>query len=134
MAGDASPYQISGELTLADGSKTPVTGLMNLYTGYEWRADLTIGGESYRQVLAVSEDGARLSGRQFQAEQDSLGGRLSGAKVGAGTAVLGVAPETAAPGQVSAQVVGTGLDGLSIAGASGEATANERVRRHQRSS
>lgn len=125
VAGDASPYEVTGELTLADGSKAPVSGRMNLYTGYEWRANLKIGDTTYRQVLAVSEDGAGLEGRQFVADTDSLGGRLKGAKVGAGTAILGVVPEAAAPGSVTAQVIGTGLDGLSVGGASGSASAND---------
>lgn len=123
--GDGSPYQVSGELTLEDGSSASVSGLMNLYTGYEWRADLTIGDESFRQVLAVSEDGTGLSGRQFLTEQDSLGAPLSGAKVGAGTAILGVTPEAAAPGAITAQIVGTGLDALAVAGVEGSATAND---------
>ena len=124
VAGSASPYEVTGELTLADGSSAPVSGKMNLYTGYEWRANLKIGDETYRQVLAVSEDGTRLEGRQFLASTDSLGGPLSGAKAGAGPVILGVTPEAAAPGSVTAQVIGVGLDGLAIDGAEGTATAN----------
>lgn len=119
VAGDASPYSLSGELTLADGSTAPVGGQMNLYTGYEWRANLSIGGDAYRQVLAVSEDGASLEGRQFLRDDDSLGGRLSAAKVGAGPALLGVVPEAVQGSEAVAQVVGTGLDGLQIAGQNG---------------
>jgi quinohemoprotein amine dehydrogenase len=117
VAGAASPYAVSGSLTLADGTEMPVGGQMNLYTGYEWRANLTIGGESYRQVLAVSEDGTGLAGRQFQTEADTLGGRLTGAKAGAGPVILGTVPEALpAPGG-AVQVVGTGLDGLAAEGA-----------------
>ena len=125
VAGAASPYAVSGSLTLADGTSLPVGGQMNLYTGYEWRANLTIGGESYRQVLAVSEDGAGLAGRQFLTEADSLGGRLTGAKAGAGVAILGTVPEALpAPGG-AVQVVGTGLDGLAAEGADlADASAN----------
>lgn len=124
VAGDASPYTISGSLTLADGTEAPVSGKMNLYTGYEWRANLTIDGNPYRQVLAVSEDGAGLSGRQFEADADSLGGTLTGAKAGGPATILGVTPEAAAPGEASAQVVGVGLDGLTVAGAEGTVSAN----------
>jgi quinohemoprotein amine dehydrogenase len=117
VAGTASPYAVSGSLMLADGTSLPVGGQMNLYTGYEWRANLTIGGESYRQVLAVSEDGAGLEGRQFLTETDSLGGRLTGAKAGAGSVILGTVPEALpAPGG-AVQVVGTGLDALAAEGA-----------------
>lgn len=119
VSGDASPYAITGTMTLADGSSIDVGGQMNLYTGFEWRANLTIGGTAYRQVLAMSEDGSALSGRQFQRDNDSLGGRLSAAKVGSGPAILGVVPEAVAGQETTAQVVGTGLDALMVEGANG---------------
>ena len=34
VTGDASPYQVSGEFMTADGTAHPVSGQMNLYTGY----------------------------------------------------------------------------------------------------
>lgn len=112
VAGSASPYAVSGSLALADGTSLPVTGQMNLYTGYEWRANLAIDGMSYRQVVAVSANGRELSGRQFLSDHDSLGGHLSGAKVGSGSMILGIVPETLpAPGG-TVQIVGTGLDAL----------------------
>ena len=117
VSGDASPYAVSGGLTLTDGREVSVGGQMNLYTGYEWRANLNIDGTAYRQVLAVSEDGTRLAGRQFLADHDSLGGTLSGVKAGSGAAILGTVPEALpAPGG-AVQVVGTGLDGLAATGA-----------------
>ncbi len=117
VSGDASPYDISGALRLADGTELPVSGKMNLYTGYEWRANLKIGDETYRQVLAVSEDGNGLEGRQFLRDQDSLGGTLVGARLGSGPAILGTVPSAAPSGEAAVQVVGTGLDGLSFEGA-----------------
>lgn len=119
VSGDGSPYALSGTMTLADGSEVDIGGQMNLYTGFEWRANLTVGGTAYRQVLAVSEDGSSLAGRQFQRENDSLGGQFRGAKVGSGPAVLGVVPEAAAGKEASAQVVGTGLDALKVEGTNG---------------
>lgn len=119
VSGDGSPYSLSGEMTLADGSTAPVGGQMNLYTGYEWRANLSIGDTAYRQILAVSEDGASLAGRQFQRDNDSLGGMLSGAKAGTGPALLGVVPEATQGAEAMAQVVGTGLDELQIEGQNG---------------
>ncbi|MDW4497370.1 quinohemoprotein amine dehydrogenase subunit alpha [Sulfitobacter sp. D35] len=112
VSGDASPYALSGSLTAQDGSSVDVGGQMNLYTGYEWRGSVTIDGTAYRQVLAVSEDGSRLEGRQFRTDDDSLGGMLSGAKAGGDPVLLGVVPEAAAPGTVTAQAVGVGLDDL----------------------
>jgi quinohemoprotein amine dehydrogenase len=116
VSGDASPYSLSGKLTLADGSSADVGGQMNLYTGYEWRANLSIGGKAYRQVLAVSEDGNGLSGRQFQRDNDSLGGRLTGARTGGAATLLGVVPEAAQPGEVTVQAVGVGLGDLKSGG------------------
>ena len=128
VSGDGSPYSISGTMTLGDGSTAEVGGQMNLYTGFEWRANLTIGDTAYRQILAMSEDGSSLGGRQFQRDNDSLGGRLTAAKVGSGPAILGVVPEAASGQETTAQVVGTGLDGLQVEGQNGLAdqiTAND---------
>lgn len=118
VSGDGSPYEVTGELTTTAGETLPVAGKMNLYTGYEWRANLDIGGETYRQVLAISEDGTGLSGRQFLRDHDSLGGRLKGARADGPATVLGVAPE-AAPSELAAkgltvQVVGVGLDDVAV--------------------
>lgn len=125
VSGEASPFTVSGSLTLADGTSAEVTGKMNLYTGYEWRANLSIDGNPFRQVLAVSEDGTRLSGRQFEAETDSLGGPLTGAKAGSAPVVLGTVPDAAPVGQASVQVVGVELEGLLVDGAdTGSLTPN----------
>ncbi len=125
VSGDASPYEVSGELTTAGGDKMPVKGKMNLYTGYEWRANLDIGGETYRQVLAISEDGASLEGRQFLRGHDSLGGRLKGARADGPATVLGVTPE-AVPSEKAAegftvQLVGVGLSEVDVAAEGGVA-------------
>ncbi|MCV6586957.1 MAG: quinohemoprotein amine dehydrogenase subunit alpha [Marinibacterium sp.] len=113
VTGDASPYEVSGDLITADGSSLPVSGTMNLYTGYEWRATLDIGGDTYRQVLAVSEDGGMLDGRQFLREMDSLGGRLLGVRADADDVILGTVPSAVPAGDAVVQVVGAGLDDLS---------------------
>lgn len=119
VSGEAAPYAISGTMTLGDGSTAEVGGQMNLYTGYEWRANLTVGGTAYRQVLAVSEDGAGLTGRMFERDNDSLGAPLTAAKVGSGPAILGVVPEAFAGRETAAQVVGTGLEDVQVEGANG---------------
>lgn len=125
VAGAASPFEVTGALVTAAGEMLPVSGRMNLYTGYEWRAALTVGDARMRQVLAIGEDGATLSGRQFLAEQDSLGGRLTGAKAGTGrTIALGLVPEAAAPGAVTAQLVGVGVDQVAVAGGAATVAPN----------
>lgn len=134
VGGDASPFRLSGRITMPDGREVPATGSMNLYTGFEWRANLAIGGRVYRQVLAMSEDGTRLEGRQFVRDQDSLGGRLTGARLDAGPVLLGLAPAAVAAGGARVQAVGVGLGDLSVdaEGATVEPDANgARVHLHR---
>lgn len=123
VSGDASPYHVSGEMMTADGKTLPVSGTMNLYTGFEWRATLDIGGESYRQVLALSEDGNTLEGRQFLRALDSLGGRLVGVRADQDDAILGTVPSAVPAGSASVQVVGAGLDDLNAGSGTVEGNA-----------
>lgn len=122
VTGETSPYQVSGEFVTADGTTHPASGQMNLYTGYEWRANLDIGGTVYRQVLALSEDGNSLQGRQFDRGNDALGAPLRGVREGAGSVILGTVPSAVPAGEAQVQVVGTGLDGLESS--TGAASAN----------
>lgn len=118
VSGDAQPYSVSGTLMTASGEELPVSGKLNLYTGYEWRANLTIGDTAYRQVLAISEDGASLSGRQFLHAEDSLGCTFKAVKAGNKPAIAGVVPSTLpAGGSGTVQVVGTGLGSVALSGA-----------------
>lgn len=117
VEGEASPYSITGELSFADGSSVPVDGSMNLYTGFEWRANVDIDGTTFRQVLAISPDGERLEGRQFRRDADSIGGRLLGARADGGPAILGTVPPNAPAGEATVQVVGVGLGDIAIEGA-----------------
>lgn len=120
--GNVSPYQVTGELKTATGDTLPVSGTMNLYTGYEWRATLDIAGESHRQILALSEDGKTVAGRQFLRANDSLGGRLTGVRADQEDVILGTVPSAVPAGAATVQVVGAGLDDLSTG--SGTSTAN----------
>jgi quinohemoprotein amine dehydrogenase len=118
VSGDSQPYTVSGTLMTAGGEELPVSGKLNLYTGYEWRANLDIGGTKYRQILAISEDGNGLSGRQFLHAEDSLGGTFKAARAGSAPAIVGVVPSTVqAGGDATVQVVGTGLGEVALAGA-----------------
>ncbi len=122
VSGDMSPYQVSGTLMTAAGDSLPVSGVMNLYTGYEWRATLDVAGETYRQVLAVAEDGTSLAGRQFLRANDTLGGRLSGVRADADDVILGTVPSAVPAGDAVVQVVGAGLEDLTSD--SGSASGN----------
>lgn len=112
VSGDSSPYQVSGALMSADGRELPISGTMNLYTGYEWRATLNVAGQTYRQILAVSEDGNSVAGRQFLQANDSLGGRLTGVRADQDNVILGTVPSAVPAGAATVQVVGVGLEDL----------------------
>ncbi|WP_420412120.1 quinohemoprotein amine dehydrogenase subunit alpha [Roseibium sp.] len=117
VSGDASPYTVSGTLLTASGEELAMSGQMNLYTGYEWRANLNIGGEKYRQVLAISEDGASLTGRQFLHAEDSLGGAFKAARSDGKASIVAVVPSTVPAGKTATvQVVGTGLGAVNLSG------------------
>lgn len=117
VSGDTQPMTVSGTLVTAAGEELPVSGRLNVYTGYEWRANLDIGDDRYRQILAISEDGSRLSGRQFLHAEDSLGGTFRAVKAGGKPAIAGVVPSTLPAGSpASVQVVGTGLGDVSLSG------------------
>lgn len=57
----------------ANGEKVSGAGEAILYSGYEWRANLNVGDESYKQVLAMDKSGNELNGRMFQRNQEPLG-------------------------------------------------------------
>jgi len=117
VAGGASPYTVTGEMRLADGTALPVGGSMNLYTGYEWRANLTVGDQAMRQVVALSEDGAQGAGRQFLRDADSLGAGIRLARADGPATLLGAVPEAAQGRAAQVQIVGTNLGALSAEGA-----------------
>lgn len=118
VSGETQPLTVSGTLVTAGGEELPVSGKLNVYSGYEWRANLDIGGDKYRQILAISEDGGRLTGRQFLHAEDSLGGVFQAVKAGGETAIAGVVPSTVPAGTgVTVQVVGAGLGDVALSGA-----------------
>ncbi len=116
VEGDASPFLVSGSLALADGTALPVSGNVNLYTGYEWRGAVTVGDMAMRQVFALGTDGT-LSGRMFLRDQDSLGGAVKGVRADAGATILGTVPEAVSDLSGDAMVIGASLDELKVSGA-----------------
>lgn len=116
VEGEGTTYQVSGTYVTESGEELAVSGPMNFYSGYEWRANLTVGDTVLRQVLAIDPESGELSGRQFVAALDSLGAPLRAVKAGNGPAVLGTVPAVAQAGDVTAQIVGADLtDGAGFA-------------------
>ncbi len=116
VSGKTSPFKVEGEMVFAGGVTKPVKGVMNLYSGYEWRANLKMDDTIYRQVLAVSEDGKNLTGRQFLRSKDSLGGRFKAARADGEATILGTVPAAVPSGSETAQIVGAGLGSLNVTG------------------
>ncbi|MBB1487366.1 quinohemoprotein amine dehydrogenase subunit alpha [Oceanospirillum sp. D5] len=71
-------YQVRITGQYADGSPLKGKGSAIVYTGYEWRANLTFEGVGQekikmRQVFAASKEGDQLTGRMFAAVHDEMG-------------------------------------------------------------
>ena len=60
-------YSVSMEINYSDGSSAKGSGAAILYTGYEWRASVDLGGEESLQVMALSASAGEMSGRWFLA-------------------------------------------------------------------
>ena len=108
--GTADRYTVELDGSWADGSPLKGSGAALVYTGYEWRADLDVGGVKMRQVMAL--DGDRASGRMYEREQDASGGDLNAARQDKGAVMLAVQPALIRAGETTTlRIVGTGLDG-----------------------
>ncbi|OMH29052.1 quinohemoprotein amine dehydrogenase subunit alpha [Motiliproteus sp. MSK22-1] len=73
---DSDYYNLDIRGKYADGSPLSGTGRALVYTGYEWRSNVTINGIKMRQVFAASEDGLAMEGRMFLRSANELGGAV----------------------------------------------------------
>lgn len=81
-----------------------------VYTGYEWRGRATLGGRASREVFALSEDGARMTGRWFDPDHSEEGGEWTAVRTDAPAQVLAVLPRSMKAGTSGAvTVVATGI-------------------------
>lgn len=103
-------YDIDMSVNYADGASSSGSGSAILYTGYEWRGRVEIGGPTIHQVFAVDADGDSMSGRWFDESNDVDGGRLQAVR--AGPAIVAVIPEHLRAGETGEIVIhGVDLDG-----------------------
>lgn len=86
---DKDHYSITLDGQYADGTPMKGEGQSIVYTGYEWRASMTINGTKMRQVLAASADGLSLEGRMYQRDDDIMGGTVKAVK---NTAITAITP------------------------------------------
>lgn len=119
----AGDHPVSMTLTYADGSTASFTGNGRLSGAGEWRASLSDGQVTIRQVFAMQE-GGKMSGRWFEAARDVIGGRVTGARSDAAATVLAVQPAAVKVGvPTTVRISGPGLaapttlpDGVAVSG------------------
>ena len=93
------------------------TGDAIVYTGYEWRASLTLGDAEFRQVLAGNADGATMQGRMYLLDHEETGMDLTATRI-AGSRLLAVVPNRIRAGtSARLRLLGFGLEGEITAGA-----------------
>lgn len=96
----------------ADGSALKGEGKATVYTGYEWRASLTIDGVKMRQVMAADPRGNVLDGRMFLAAERELGGELNAVRDQGKAELVAVRPSYLRAGeQAELTLIGQHLDG-----------------------
>ncbi|KEA63923.1 Quinohemoprotein amine dehydrogenase alpha subunit [Marinobacterium lacunae] len=105
-------YNLSLEGQYADGSPLSGSGKATVYTGYEWRASITIDGVKMRQVLAADAKGTSMNGRMFLAAEREIGGVMSALKDAQAPAVVAVMPSYLRKGEsTELTIVGQNLNG-----------------------
>ncbi|BBB27020.1 quinohemoprotein amine dehydrogenase subunit alpha [Amphritea japonica] len=108
--GKDDQYSVSIDGEYADGSAFKGSGTAIVYTGYEWRANLTVDGVAMRQVFALSADGSELNGRMFEAVHDEAGMDFSALRSGSKAKLLSVQPGYIRAGSTEVlTIVGAGL-------------------------
>lgn len=89
-----------------------IDSLVRVYTGYEWRGSSKVGSVDTHEVLALSEDGRRLTGRWFEAAHTEVGGDVVAERAEGPAAVFMVSPRALKIGTTSEVLIaGRGLNG-----------------------
>lgn len=102
-------YGVELSLDYAAGRKLSGSGAAILYSGYEWRASVDLGGEGVHMVLDTSS--GNMSGRWYFEERDSLGADMQAMRAN-GSGVLAVIPDHLRAGSKGTVTVhGAGLSG-----------------------
>lgn len=104
-------YAYKLRFAYADGTKMDGTGSGIVYTGYEWRSRTTVGDQASLQVFEVSEDGNRMTGRDFAEDASALGGPVTVVRE-QGSQILALEPAYLKAGE-SAKIA---IHGVGLAG------------------
>jgi quinohemoprotein amine dehydrogenase len=111
--GENDQYTATGTLNNAMEQGTALSGTAIVYTGYEFRARLTDGTNTFLSIAALSEDGSRSTGRYMNADQDEIGLDFLAVKVQAGhSEIMAIEPSHIRAGSTAEIAIhGTGLSG-----------------------
>ncbi|WP_409318941.1 quinohemoprotein amine dehydrogenase subunit alpha [Pseudomonas sp. KCJK9016] len=102
-------FKVAVKGQYADGTPFNGDGSAILYSGYEWRGNVTIDGVTMRQVFAAQ--GNAMQGRMFEAEHDERGLDFVAAKQGS-QRLLAVQPGYVKAGsETEVTLIGSGLSG-----------------------
>ena len=108
----ADTYDLTFNGRYANGEKLTGTGSAIVYTGYEWRATLTLNGQVFNQVIAADGKGESMAGRMFLRDHEETGIQLIASKINGDSRVLGVIPNHIKAGSSQTlELVGTALSG-----------------------
>lgn len=110
--GEGDKYSVTFTGSFLDGGELTGHGKAVVYTGYEWRGSLDIGGVKFRQVLAATDTGSEMTGRMFERDHSERGLQLMAVREGGDARILAVQPARLRIGETQElRIVGTGLDG-----------------------
>ena len=105
-------YDLTLTGTYRNGRKFEGKGQANVFTGYEWRADIDLGEIKVRQVMAADQTGSTLTGRMFLLNNDEFGGDLKAVKEDSQPHVVAVFPSYLKAGTATdITIVGSALSG-----------------------
>lgn len=107
-------YRLTFDGQYTDGAPIRGDGDAVVYTGYEWRASITLNGISQQQVFTVAANGAEMSGRMFVSDQHEKGSsvRLIREQEDVGPQVMTTYPGYLKAGtQTRLSIVGINLSG-----------------------
>lgn len=107
-----SRYDLTLEGRYVDGSALKGSGKAKVFTGYEWRAGLTIDGVEMRQVMAADKVGNRMNGRMFLTAEREIGGELMAVRDQGVAVLLAVQPSYLKVGESTRlTLIGQNLNG-----------------------
>ena len=109
---DDDNYKLTLAGSYASGESISGEGRAIVYTGYEWRGQVTVNGVSMRMVLAADADGNGMTGRLFEKQQVLIGMDVSATRDNGEAAIANVMPGFIGAGEEQVVTIsGAGLAG-----------------------